>query len=36
MKRYAKCLDGRHERNNSLIQKALGIDGSSGGGGSGA
>lgn len=26
MKRYAKCLDGRHERNNTLIQKALGID----------
>src|SRR5690606_3410681 len=26
MKRYAKCLDGRHERNNKLIQKALGIE----------
>lgn len=25
MKRYAKCLDGHHERNNMLIQKALGI-----------
>lgn len=23
MKRYAKCLDGRQERNNQLIQKAL-------------
>lgn len=26
MKRYAKCLDGRHERNNKLIQKALGVE----------
>lgn len=30
MKRYAKCLDGRHERNNRRIQKALGVDESPG------